>query len=83
MAFNIFKKKEAKKALVKEPEAVQKAVAKTVSVPAKKEKRKISSFALSLPHITEKAGLLQGQNQYVFKVVPGDLIISCSGVTLG
>lgn len=27
--------------------------------------------ALSLPHISEKAGMLQAQNQYVFKVVPG------------
>ena len=69
MAFNIFKKKEeVKKAPAREAE---KAVAKTASVPAKKEKRKISSFALSLPHITEKAGMLQAQNQYVFNVVPG------------
>ena len=66
---NLFKKKEeAKKISAKEPEKV---VAKVVSVPAKKEKRKISSFALSLPHITEKAAMLQGQNQYVFKAVPG------------
>jgi large subunit ribosomal protein L23 len=60
MAFNIFKKS----ASVKE-------TPKVAVVEAKKEKRKISSFALSLPHITEKAGMLQAQNQYVFKVVPG------------
>ena len=68
MAFlNIFKKKEeAKKteAIAKETPGVP------VVVEAKKEKRKISSFSLSLPHISEKAGMLQAQNQYVFKVVP-------------
>ncbi len=74
--FNIFKKKpfdpstwlraqgkqeEAKKAPVKESEvAIKKTIRKSVGV-----------SALSLPHITEKAGLLRGQNQYVFKVVPG------------
>lgn len=72
MAFNIFRKKEeVKKEPLKEPEATKKTVAKTASIPAKKEGKKVSSFSLSLPHITEKAGLLQGQNQYVFKVVPG------------
>lgn len=60
MAFNIFRKEEkAVKAPAKEPEA-KKTVRKVVSV-----------SALSLPHITEKAGLLQTQNKYVFKVVPG------------
>lgn len=38
---------------------------------AKKEKRKVSSFSLSLPHITEKARALGEQNQYVFRVVSG------------
>ena len=45
--------------------------AKAPVVEAKKEKRKISSFSLSLPHISEKAGMLQAQNKYVFKVIPG------------
>ena len=34
-------------------------------------RKSVGASALSLPHITEKAGLLQAQNQYVFKVVPG------------
>jgi large subunit ribosomal protein L23 len=75
MAFNIFKKSASaadaptrRKEEVKKPEEAKKAV---LSTPAKKEKRKISSFALSLPHITEKAAMLGAQNQYVFKVVPG------------
>ena len=72
MAFDIFKKKEnVKKAPVKEPGEAHKLVRQTVNVPAKKGRRKISSFSLSLPHITEKAGMLQAQNQYVFKVIPG------------
>ena len=75
MAFNIFKKKPfdsaAKDGLAQDKEEAKKAVVKTASAPAKKEKRKSSSFALSLPHITEKAAMLQEQNQYVFKVVPG------------
>ncbi|MDO8474380.1 MAG: 50S ribosomal protein L23 [bacterium] len=72
MAFNIFKKKEeVKKTPIKKQEETKAVVVKTASAPAKKEKRKISSFALSLPHITEKAGMLQAQNQYVFRVVPG------------
>lgn len=61
MAFNIFKKKEeAKKELIKEPEEAKKVIRKIVGV-----------SALSLPHITEKAGVLGAQNQYVFKVIPG------------
>lgn len=39
--------------------------------PKKIVRKTIGASTLSLPHITEKAGLLQGQNQYVFKVVPG------------
>lgn len=72
MAFNIFKKKEAvKKTPAREPKTVEKTVAKTVSVSAKKEQKKVSSFFLSLPHITEKAAALGAQNQYVFRTVPG------------
>ena len=71
MAFNIFKKKPTsvpQSGTTAGKEEAQKVVA---SAPAKKEKRKISSFSLSLPHISEKAGMLQAQNQYVFKVIPG------------
>lgn len=71
MAFNLFKKKEEVKMPLKKTEEAKKAVAKTVSVSAKKEVRKVSSFSLSLPHITEKAGALGAQNKYVFRVVPG------------
>ena len=34
-------------------------------------KRIVGVSVLSLPHISEKAGMLQAENQYVFKVVPG------------
>lgn len=61
MVFNIFKKK---KEVIKE-------APKAPVVETKKEKRKISSFSLSLPHISEKAGMLGAQNKYVFKVIPG------------
>lgn len=57
MAFlNIFKKEEEVK---KEKEIVR-------------ETSKASFVgALSLPHISEKAGMLQAQQKYVFKVIPG------------
>jgi len=71
MAFNLFKKKEAAKKKVAENKSVVQETAKAPVVEAKKEKRKISSFSLSLPHISEKAGMLQAQNKYVFKVIPG------------
>jgi large subunit ribosomal protein L23 len=63
MAFNIFKKKSSsvpQSGTTAGKEETKKAVRKSVGV-----------SALSLPHVTEKAGLLQGQNQYVFKVVSG------------
>lgn len=63
MAFNIFKKKPSfvpQSGTTAGKEEIKKVVRKTVGV-----------SVLSLPHITEKAGLLQGQNQYVFKVIPG------------
>lgn len=70
MAFSIFKKK---------PSFVPQSGTKIGKEEVKKEKdiaketpKKIVGVSvLSLPHITEKAGLLQGQNQYVFKVIPG------------
>ena len=67
MTFNIFKKiqgkqEAAKKAPVKEPEEA--VVKKTI-------RKSVGASALFLPHVTEKAGMLQGQNQYVFKVVSG------------
>ena len=63
---NIFKKKEE----AKKTEAIAKETPGVPVVEAKKEKRKISSFSLSLPHISEKAAVLGAQNQYVFKVMP-------------
>ena len=72
MAFNIFKKSasSADAPTRRKEKDTAKETPKVAVVGVKKEKRKISSSVLSLPHITEKAGLLQGQNQYVFKVVP-------------
>lgn len=37
---------------------------------AKETRKKIVTNVLSLPHISEKAGMLQAQNKYVFKVMP-------------
>ena len=63
MAFNLFKNK---------PSSVPQSGTTAGEKEAKKTVRKsVGASALSLPHITEKAGLLQAQNQYVFKVVPG------------
>lgn len=46
-------------------------VKKEKDIAEENPKRIVGVSALSLPHITEKAGLLQKQNQYVFKVIPG------------
>ena len=63
MAFNLFKNK---------PSSVSQSGTTAGEKEVKKTVRKsVGASALSLPHITEKAGLLQAQNQYVFKVVPG------------
>lgn len=37
----------------------------------KETRKRIVANVLSLPHISEKARMLQAQNQYVFKVIPG------------
>ena len=60
---NLFKKKPSsvpQSGTTAGREDVKKIIRKTIGV-----------SALSLPHITEKAGMLQEQNQYVFRVVPG------------
>lgn len=59
MAFNIFKKREQAKQEVK------------TEIVKETPKRMVGISSLSLPHISEKAGMLQAQNQYVFKVIPG------------
>ena len=73
MAFNIFKKSasSADAPTRRKEKDTAKETPKVAVVGVKKEKRKISSFSLSLPHISEKAGMLQAQNKYVFKVIPG------------
>lgn len=75
MALNIFKKSASAadaRTRRKEKDTVTTAQTPKVSVvKAKKEGKKVSSFSLSLPHITEKASMLGEQNQYVFKVIPG------------
>mgnify|MGYP001617914272 FL=1 len=63
MAFNIFKKS----ASAADAPTRRKTEERTKEIP----KRIVGVSALSLPHITEKAGVLGAQNQYVFKVVPG------------
>ena len=74
MAFNIFKKSasSADAPTRRKEKDIVKETPKIAVVGAKKATRKsIGVSALSLPHITEKAGMLQEQNQYVFRVVPG------------
>jgi len=76
MAFNIFKKKEEKKAqpqitkpLVEKKEEPKKEVAKkpTLSTKGKKVSLALSAVLLN-PHVTEKASWLAEKGQYVFHV---------------
>ena len=67
MAFNLFKNKPSS------PATTSKMLAGTAGKGEVKKTipKRVGASCPSLPHITEKAGMLQAQNQYVFKVIPG------------
>ena len=63
---NLFKKKKKK---ITERDSVPHLG--TESLSKKAVRKSVGASALSLPHISEKAGILQAQQKYVFKVIPG------------
>lgn len=66
---NIFKKKEEEKK-VKEKPLEKKEAVKIEPIKTRKKASKHAYKVLYSPHITEKAGILAGENKYVFKVWP-------------
>jgi large subunit ribosomal protein L23 len=77
MVFNIFKRKppsfvpSESRGTTKGKPSFAKATEGKEEAKKPVSKRTVGVNALSLPHITEKAGALGEQNQYVFKVIPG------------
>ena len=68
MAFPFFKKKEE----VKPAPVAEKVEEKPAATPAPKRVVKKGAYisALASPHVTEKATVLAGRNEYIFKVIP-------------